>query len=138
MDIILCAIAVALFILYSVVRHISKQCEELREELHEIKENLAKLRECEDHDYSYRDSEVWDYDPHEAQELLLRAHLKRVPVGEDVDISALAKSLPVLTVAQIGRIAAEGTQLAKLEGRSYVVMADLEAPSMTVLSAKRV
>src|SRR5690606_4873371 len=72
------------------------------------------------------------------REGILRVHLKKVPTGEDVDVSTLAKGTPGMSGADLANLINEGALLAARRGKDKVYMADLEdAKDKVMLGTER-
>ncbi|HSH44732.1 MAG TPA: ATP-dependent zinc metalloprotease FtsH [Longimicrobiales bacterium] len=72
------------------------------------------------------------------REGILRVHLKKVPLAEDVKVATLARGTPGLSCADLANLVNEAALLAARRGRDRVVMADLEsAKDKIMLGAER-
>ncbi|MGH7445406.1 MAG: ATP-dependent zinc metalloprotease FtsH, partial [Longimicrobiales bacterium] len=72
------------------------------------------------------------------REGILRVHLRRVPIGDDVDIRSLARATPGMSGADLQNLVNEGALLAARRDRDKVQMADLEdAKDKVMLGAER-
>jgi cell division protease FtsH len=61
------------------------------------------------------------------REGILRVHLRKVPLSDDVRVDALAKGMPGMSGADLANVVNEAALLAARRGRDKVTMADLEA-----------
>src|SRR5690606_40481734 len=59
------------------------------------------------------------------REGILRVHLRRIPLGTDVDVRALAKSTPGMSGADLANLVNEGALLAARRGHDKVYMEEL-------------
>ncbi len=72
------------------------------------------------------------------REGILRVHLKKVPLAEDVKVEALAKGTPGMSGADLANLVNEAALLAARRGRDRVMMEDLEsAKDKIMLGAER-
>jgi cell division protease FtsH len=72
------------------------------------------------------------------REGILKVHLKRVPLGDDVDVVTVAKGTPGMSGADLANLVNEGALLAARRGHERVSMADLEdAKDKVMLGAER-
>src|SRR5688500_12879752 len=72
------------------------------------------------------------------REGILRVHVRKVPVAEDVNITALARGTPGMSGADLANLVNEGALLAARRGREKVHMADFEdAKDKVMLGAER-
>jgi cell division protease FtsH len=72
------------------------------------------------------------------REGILRVHLRRVPIGDDVDITSLAKATPGMSGADLQNLVNEGALLAARRDHDKVYMPDLEdAKDKVMLGAER-
>jgi len=72
------------------------------------------------------------------REGILRVHLKKVPIAEDVDVNTLAKGTPGMSGADLANLVNEGALLAARNGKDKVYMEDLEeAKDKVMLGAER-
>ncbi|HSJ30849.1 MAG TPA: ATP-dependent zinc metalloprotease FtsH, partial [Longimicrobiales bacterium] len=72
------------------------------------------------------------------REGILRVHLRRIPLGGDVDVRVLAKSTPGMSGADLANLVNEGALLAARRGHDKVYMSDLEdAKDKVMLGAER-
>ncbi len=67
------------------------------------------------------------------REAILKVHTKKIPLGEDVDISVLARGTPGFSGADLANLANEGALLAARQNRKQVSMADFETSKDKVL-----
>jgi cell division protease FtsH len=61
------------------------------------------------------------------REGILRVHLRKVPLADDVRVDALAKGMPGMSGADLANVVNEAALLAARRGRDKVMMNDLEA-----------
>jgi cell division protease FtsH len=61
------------------------------------------------------------------REGILRVHLRKVPLADDVRVEALAKGMPGMSGADLANVVNEAALLAARRGRDKVTMDDLEA-----------
>jgi cell division protease FtsH len=61
------------------------------------------------------------------REGILRVHLRKVPLSDDVRVDSLAKGMPGMSGADLANVVNEAALLAARRGRDKVTMADLEA-----------
>jgi cell division protease FtsH len=61
------------------------------------------------------------------REGILRVHLRKVPLSDDVRVDALAKGMPGMSGADLANVVNEAALLAARRGRDKVTMDDLEA-----------
>jgi cell division protease FtsH len=72
------------------------------------------------------------------REGILRVHLRRIPLGTDVEVRALAKATPGMSGADLANLVNEGALLAARRGHDKVYMEDLEdAKDKVMLGAER-
>jgi len=72
------------------------------------------------------------------REGILRVHLRRVPIGQDVDVKILAKATPGMSGADLANLVNEAALLAARRDRDKVAMQDLEdAKDKVMLGAER-
>jgi cell division protease FtsH len=72
------------------------------------------------------------------REGILRVHLKKVPIADDVDVRTLAKATPGMSGADLANVVNEGALLAARRGHDKVYMQDLEdAKDKVLLGAER-
>jgi cell division protease FtsH len=72
------------------------------------------------------------------REGILRVHLAKVPVSEDVEVSVLARGTPGMSGADLANLVNEGALLAARKGHDKVYMIDLEeAKDKVMLGAER-
>jgi cell division protease FtsH len=72
------------------------------------------------------------------REGILKVHLRNKPIGDDVDITTLARGTPGMSGADIANLVNEAALLAARRGRERVVMADFEdAKDRVLLGAER-
>jgi cell division protease FtsH len=72
------------------------------------------------------------------REGILRVHLKKVPIADDVNVTTLAKATPGMSGADLANVVNEGALLAARRGRDKVYMQDLEdAKDKVLLGAER-
>jgi cell division protease FtsH len=72
------------------------------------------------------------------REGILRVHLRRIPLGTDVDVRSLAKATPGMSGADLANLVNEGALLAARRGHDKVYMEDLEdAKDKVMLGAER-
>ncbi len=72
------------------------------------------------------------------REGILRVHLRKVPIDNDVDVKILAKATPGMSGADLANLVNEGALLAARRGRDQVTMQDLEdAKDQVMLGAER-
>ena len=67
------------------------------------------------------------------REAILKVHTKKIPLGEDVDISVLARGTPGFSGADLANLINEGALLAARQNRKTVMMADFETSKDKVL-----
>ncbi len=70
------------------------------------------------------------------REGILRVHTKKIPLGEDVDISVLARGTPGFSGAQLANMVNEAALIAARRDRKSVSMADFEEAKDKVLMGK--
>ncbi|MBR9988315.1 MAG: ATP-dependent zinc metalloprotease FtsH [Gemmatimonadetes bacterium] len=72
------------------------------------------------------------------REGILRVHLRRIPLGTDVDVRSLAKATPGMSGADLANLVNEGALLAARRDHDKVYMEDLEhAKDKVMLGAER-
>ncbi|HEU5210403.1 MAG TPA: ATP-dependent zinc metalloprotease FtsH [Longimicrobiales bacterium] len=72
------------------------------------------------------------------REGILRVHLRRVPIGDDVEVKSLARATPGMSGADLQNLVNEGALLAARRGHDKVYMQDLEdAKDKVMLGAER-
>ena len=72
------------------------------------------------------------------REGILRVHLRKVPIADDVEVKILAKATPGMSGADLANLVNEGALLAARRGRDKVMMTDLEeAKDKVMLGAER-
>ncbi|HSJ29806.1 MAG TPA: ATP-dependent zinc metalloprotease FtsH, partial [Longimicrobiales bacterium] len=72
------------------------------------------------------------------REGILRVHLRRIPLGTDVDVRSLAKATPGMSGADLANLVNEGALLAARRGHDKVYMEDLDdAKDKVMLGAER-
>jgi cell division protease FtsH len=72
------------------------------------------------------------------REGILRVHLRKVPIADDVEVKTLAKATPGMSGADLANLVNEGALLAARRGRDKVMMTDLEeAKDKVMLGAER-
>jgi cell division protease FtsH len=72
------------------------------------------------------------------REGILRVHLRKVPIADDVQVKTLAKATPGMSGADLANLVNEGALLAARRGRDKVTMADLDdAKDKVMLGAER-
>jgi cell division protease FtsH len=72
------------------------------------------------------------------REGILRVHLKKVPTGENVEVSTLARGTPGMSGADLANLINEGALLAARRGKDKVYMVDLEdAKDKVMLGTER-
>jgi cell division protease FtsH len=72
------------------------------------------------------------------REGILRVHLRKVPLSDDVRVDALAKGMPGMSGADLANVVNEAALLAARRGRDKVTMDDLEsAKDKIMLGAER-
>jgi cell division protease FtsH len=72
------------------------------------------------------------------REGILRVHLRKVPISEDVEVRTLAKATPGMSGADLANLVNEGALLAARRGHDQVSMIDLEdAKDKVMLGAER-
>ncbi len=72
------------------------------------------------------------------REGILRVHLRKVPLADDVRVDALAKGMPGMSGADLANVVNEAALLAARRGREKVTMDDLEsAKDKIMLGAER-
>jgi cell division protease FtsH len=72
------------------------------------------------------------------REGILRVHLRKVPISNDVDVKTLAKATPGMSGADLANLVNEGALLAARRGHDQVSMPDLEdAKDKVMLGAER-
>jgi len=72
------------------------------------------------------------------REGILRVHLRKVPISEDVEVRVLAKATPGMSGADLANLVNEGALLAARRGHEQVTMPDLEdAKDKVMLGAER-
>jgi cell division protease FtsH len=72
------------------------------------------------------------------REGILRVHLRKVPISDDVDVRTLAKATPGMSGADLANLVNEGALLAARRGHDTVTMADLEdSKDKVMLGAER-
>ncbi len=70
------------------------------------------------------------------REGILRVHTKKIPLGDDVDISVLARGTPGFSGAQLANMVNEAALIAARRDRKSVSMADFEEAKDKVLMGK--
>ena len=72
------------------------------------------------------------------REGILRVHLKKIPLSDDVEVGVLARGTPGMSGADLANLVNEGALLAARKGHDKVYMADLEeAKDKVMLGAER-
>jgi cell division protease FtsH len=72
------------------------------------------------------------------REGILRVHLRKVPIADDVQVKTLAKATPGMSGADLANLVNEGALLAARRGRDKVTMSDLDdAKDKVMLGAER-
>ncbi len=72
------------------------------------------------------------------REGILRVHLRRVPIGDDVEVKSLARATPGMSGADLQNLVNEAALLAARRGHDKVYMQDLEdAKDKVMLGAER-
>jgi cell division protease FtsH len=72
------------------------------------------------------------------REGILRVHLRKVPIADDVEVKTLAKATPGMSGADLANLVNEGALLAARRGRDKVMMSDLDdAKDKVMLGAER-
>jgi cell division protease FtsH len=72
------------------------------------------------------------------REGILNVHLQKVPAGENVDVTTLARGTPGMSGADLANLVNEGALLAARKGKDKVYMEDLEeAKDKVMLGAER-
>jgi cell division protease FtsH len=72
------------------------------------------------------------------REGILRVHLRRVPIADDVEVKALARATPGMSGADLQNLVNEGALLAARRGHDKVYMQDLDdAKDKVMLGAER-
>jgi cell division protease FtsH len=72
------------------------------------------------------------------REGILRVHLRRIPLGTNVDVRSLAKATPGMSGADLANLVNEGALLAARRGHDKVYMEDLDdAKDKVMLGAER-
>src|SRR5690606_18144315 len=72
------------------------------------------------------------------REGILRVHLRKVPIADDVEVKVLAKATPGMSGADLANLVNEGALLAARRGRDKVTMSDLDdAKDKVMLGAER-
>jgi cell division protease FtsH len=72
------------------------------------------------------------------REGILRVHLRKVPISDDVDVKVLAKATPGMSGADLANLVNEGALLAARRNRDRVTMVDLDdAKDKVMLGAER-
>ena len=72
------------------------------------------------------------------REGILRVHLRKIPLADDVDVAALARGTPGMSGADLANLVNEAALLAARRNRDKVYMADLEeAKDKVMLGAER-
>jgi cell division protease FtsH len=72
------------------------------------------------------------------REGILRVHLRRVPIGDDVQVTSLARATPGMSGADLQNLVNEAALLAARRGHDKVYMTDLEeAKDKVMLGAER-
>ncbi|HEX6590085.1 MAG TPA: ATP-dependent zinc metalloprotease FtsH [Longimicrobiales bacterium] len=72
------------------------------------------------------------------REGILRVHLRKIPLAEDVDVTRLAKTTPGMSGAELANLVNEGALLAARRNQDKVFMHDLEdAKDKVMLGAER-
>jgi len=67
------------------------------------------------------------------REAILKVHTKKIPLGEDVDLSVLARGTPGFSGADLANLVNEGALLAARQNRKTVLMGDFESSKDKVL-----
>ena len=67
------------------------------------------------------------------REEILRVHTRKVPLGEDVDLSVLARGTPGFSGADLANLVNEGALWAARQNRKFVTMGDFEMSKDKVL-----
>src|SRR5690242_11867590 len=67
------------------------------------------------------------------RESILRVHTKKVPIGDDVDLSVIARGTPGFAGADLANLVNEAALLAARQNRKFVTMADFEMSKDKVL-----
>ena len=72
------------------------------------------------------------------REGILRVHLKKIPLADDVEVGVLARGTPGMSGADLANLVNEGALLAARKGHDKVYMADLEeSKDKVMLGAER-
>jgi cell division protease FtsH len=72
------------------------------------------------------------------REGILRVHLRKVPISDDVNVRTIAKATPGMSGADLANLVNEGALLAARRGHDKVTMADLEdSKDKVMLGAER-
>jgi len=72
------------------------------------------------------------------REGILKVHLRKVPIADDVNVTTLARGTPVFSGADLANLVNEGALLAARRNRDKVYMSDLEeAKDKVMLGAER-
>jgi len=72
------------------------------------------------------------------REEILRVHLRKVPVGDDVDVSIIARGTPGMSGADLANLVNEGALLAARRSHDKVYLSDMEeAKDKVMLGAER-
>ncbi len=81
---------------------------------------------------------VVDFPDLRGREEILKVHLRKVPVGEDVDVTVLARGTPGMSGADLANLVNESALLAARRGHDKVFFNDLEeAKDKVMLGAER-
>ncbi|HXN22553.1 MAG TPA: ATP-dependent zinc metalloprotease FtsH [Candidatus Dormibacteraeota bacterium] len=67
------------------------------------------------------------------REEILRVHTRKVPLGDDVDLSVIARGTPGFSGADLANLVNEAALWAARQGRKFVLMADFEMAKDKVL-----
>jgi cell division protease FtsH len=67
------------------------------------------------------------------REEILRVHTRKVPIGDDVDLSILARGTPGFSGADLANLVNEGALWAARQNRKFVIMSDFELSKDKVL-----
>jgi len=70
------------------------------------------------------------------REGILRVHIRKIPMGEDVDLSVLARGTPGFSGAQLANMVNEAALIAARKDRKAVAMVDFEEAKDKVLMGK--
>jgi len=72
------------------------------------------------------------------REMILRVHTKKIPLGDDVDLSVTARGTPGFAGADLANLVNEAALLAARQNRKVVTMADIEvAKDKVMMGAER-